>query len=88
MSRRNNLAYDSAPLVCRDPLPFDIPHVLTGYLTGLSQLCCGLSHDPASSHGMEMSCQNFHCAEDVGTALGEPNPCHVGLVGLGSVVLS
>lgn len=37
---------------------------------------------------MEMSCQNFHHAEVVGTALGEFNPCHVGLAGFGSVVLS
>lgn len=35
-----------------------------------------------------MSCQNFHHTEDVGTALGKPNPCHVGLVGVGSVILS
>lgn len=35
-----------------------------------------------------MSCQNFHHAEVAGTVLGEFNPCHVGLAGFGSVVLS
>lgn len=83
MSQRNSLAGDSAPLVCRDPLPFDTPHVLTGYLRVFHSLWCGLSHDPASSHGMEMSCQNFHYAEDVSIALEELNPCCVGLVGFG-----
>lgn len=80
MSWRNSLACDSAPLVCRDPLPFGTPQVLTGYLLVFHILWCGLSHNPASSQGMETSCQNFHHAEGVGTALGKINPCHVALV--------
>lgn len=41
ISWRNNLACDSAPLVCRDPLPFATPHVLTGYLLGFHSLWWG-----------------------------------------------